>query len=951
MSKEFPYHKYYFDEKSQNTFIGRPQNLLPKWIYNKEYIKKNLSYLDIDFTPKSKPSTPDQTRSDTLRTDINIHSQTEMATARSDLSKRGRSQNSIDSVSVVESHLTLDSREGRTTYKQIKERVDETIFADDIREINRVIEEVEQWCGEEVDYVSKKREKYDESLPPTYLQKMDKVIETTRARRLQLIHDLMTAKKENIRKQEDEVDDLLNQQESENLTANEESMEQRIKRYHDSIDKDSPPDDPLDPTRMADVQQNIDTKLNSESQPPNQNGERNGETSLIQLSSGRNSRTSQGHNGDMDDLRDHLTPRTTTSPLYPMKFNFQTNQLEMDFPPVVTSQNEQRRESPPDGTHNEGEIQDKIMQAVHQKLEVIESKVVTVQDQLRRVQRIALASVHKIEALDKSIEDSQEERRLAERQADTAQSHIRHELSEINREVTTSRIKLEDVRRRQEENKDNTRQDITHTETMLAKQIQQIRTQITELMAPSKDKEEQKMAESRHDEEDEWRFLHENQGKHSPKENDTPTKPKEPDTFLRYGSTISDHDSSPDQSLIRRDSPVPITDPALAQSAAMQKIAEAMLALATNQTPRQTHGQLPKLNARDFNGKWEEAEDWLREFISVAQANNWSDQSKVRQAKHHLRGSAADWYAQEFRSGDNEIRADADEFLPTWSEFVEKFCKYYVPEETRIMAERTLHTCRKSNDETYMEYFARMMKLFNKADPHMPEVKKVFNLRNGITDNATLQSTTGMKTAEAFKEHFRTIDIYKVSRERQLPKEDWSTTQNHRSDSRPSSPSTDSGMSTDDNRKDDKATKTKCYSCGKRGHKTDRCPAPISREKQRQLAIQKEIKRTGQHYRAEPWLKSMTPSKSEHLMSANWPVEELQTDGEEDQPTDQETMATNSLQIFNLSMNELMATAKEELWTVIGETEDTPNVVQDSYIGETSPDQTTRNNDRELFVD
>ncbi len=170
------------------------------------------------------------------------------------------------------------------------------------------------------------------------------------------------------------------------------------------------------------------------------------------------------------------------------------------------------------------------------------------------------------------------------------------------------------------------------------------------------------------------------------------------------------------------------------ESTALEKMAEAMLAIANRQSDRPTHGQLPKLNARDFDGKWDEAEDWLREFISVAQANSWSNESKVRQAKHHLKGPAANWYAQEFMSGLNaDIRADADEALPSWPDFVKRFCENYVPEETRCMAENALHNCQKAYNETYMDYYARVMKLCNKADPLMTEMRKTFILRNGIS--------------------------------------------------------------------------------------------------------------------------------------------------------------------------------------------------------------------------
>ena len=991
----FPYYDYYFGQSAQVNYRGRPQNLLPNWLYDRNLTEESSKH------QVTHQTTPQPTDSPTERTSLvipNINLSTEMATYRPDDSRGDSRRNSIAAPSLPESRLTIDSRVDTLTYRDIKIKVEEALRSESVRRIQLLVSEIDEWLNNEIEYIKTKLENLTPEDLPYFSHRMNARIDRLKRQASDSIFELMKTKRNLELKAREDLLQLDDEDLEEGQFASlppVESPEQRWGRlYGAGLTSE---------TLVDKTQINVFVNQHTELSQPIQQPKTDEVHSLMRFNSGSNSMRSNGDrqsineqlNRSFDDQHIiHSSPvhsvtdveSTIRHPPQPHNVDQQitipTNDVlsvdpqNIGPPPITRDKNKENSiHDPTQQPHDNQQLSQSIAQLdlKFQRMSCFNEQLSQEMQQQRHFNGLLNQQINEMNRTIIAFKSNQE---LVNQSTDTALAHLKAETSEVKKEVTVAKVKLTDIRTRQEDHLNNTRAGESHLEQMMAFQTQKVTDYLTAMqgvlenielrlennarkdVSPAQStlgdpnikniqpqdptlipfsnyQELQKQSQSLR--EQVQKLANPSRSRKRTQPNPNQTSPKygrtSVDTLLKYGSDSEFGDESiagsdvsgatptSQSNKFRADSTAPYgvsTD----QGPVRDRVGEALLLLASQHTNRPTQGQLPKLNARDFNGKWEEGEDWLKEFISVAQANNWSDQSRVRQAKHHLKGPAHDWYAQEFLSGDTEIRANADEQIPLWEEFVERFCDYYVPKETRCMAESALYNCRKAYSETYMAYYSRVIKLCNKADPNMTEMRKTFIIKKGITDRNTSQLMAGMETCEEIKRHFQKMDIFNANFDSKP------TPTNKRGVSAAQSKirNVKTPVSTDKQQIDKIKTavttepsRIRCFNCGQTGHLKTQCPKPINKERQRQEMLRKEQLRTGQQFRNEPTVKAMAEDENENPDSDEWIDGEPSADeGQEEdvltietQPDESEPTVVNALQLYGVTAEETMTTAQK----------------------------------------
>ncbi|XP_077484441.1 uncharacterized protein LOC144094341 [Amblyomma americanum] len=132
--------------------------------------------------------------------------------------------------------------------------------------------------------------------------------------------------------------------------------------------------------------------------------------------------------------------------------------------------------------------------------------------------------------------------------------------------------------------------------------------------------------------------------------------------------------------------------------------------------------QNPRLPKPFHGSQLEDVEDWLLEFERVASFNQWDDAAKLRNVFFSLEDGARTWY---------ENREDA---LTSWHEFRRRLLETYTSTDRRERAERALQSRIQMPNETVSMCVEDMTRLFRRADPAMPEDKKVRHLMRGVKE-------------------------------------------------------------------------------------------------------------------------------------------------------------------------------------------------------------------------
>lgn len=124
-----------------------------------------------------------------------------------------------------------------------------------------------------------------------------------------------------------------------------------------------------------------------------------------------------------------------------------------------------------------------------------------------------------------------------------------------------------------------------------------------------------------------------------------------------------------------------------------------------------------------FHGElFEDVDDWLSEFEHVAAINYWDEAAKLRNVYACLKDGARTWFMN---------RSDV---LTSWREFQHRLLETYRSPDRRDRAERALHSRIQMPNETVTMYVEDMTQLFRRADPAMPEEKKLRYLMRGVKE-------------------------------------------------------------------------------------------------------------------------------------------------------------------------------------------------------------------------
>lgn len=124
-----------------------------------------------------------------------------------------------------------------------------------------------------------------------------------------------------------------------------------------------------------------------------------------------------------------------------------------------------------------------------------------------------------------------------------------------------------------------------------------------------------------------------------------------------------------------------------------------------------------------FHGDtYEDADDWLDQYERVARSNRWSPDEKVSNLYFSLQGSAKTWFHN--REGS----------FATWDEFSRRFLETFRNTDRRETAQRLLEARIQKPNEAVAMFAEDMARLFRRADPSMPESKKVSHLMRSVKE-------------------------------------------------------------------------------------------------------------------------------------------------------------------------------------------------------------------------
>lgn len=149
---------------------------------------------------------------------------------------------------------------------------------------------------------------------------------------------------------------------------------------------------------------------------------------------------------------------------------------------------------------------------------------------------------------------------------------------------------------------------------------------------------------------------------------------------------------------------------------------QAAMEVPTSSTPIYCTVQNP-LMPSPFHGElFEDVDDWLSEFERVAAINYWDDAAKLRNVYSCLKDGARTWFL------------NRDDVLTSWREFQHRLLETYRSPDRRERAERALQARIQMPNETVTMYVEDMTRLFKRADPAMPEEKKLRYLMRGVKE-------------------------------------------------------------------------------------------------------------------------------------------------------------------------------------------------------------------------
>lgn len=111
--------------------------------------------------------------------------------------------------------------------------------------------------------------------------------------------------------------------------------------------------------------------------------------------------------------------------------------------------------------------------------------------------------------------------------------------------------------------------------------------------------------------------------------------------------------------------------------------------------PRRSTPNVARLTPKTFSGELAEAIDWFKEFVSIAEHSAWDQITKVRVARHYLKGDALNWFVIKFKRGRDISQLTAED-LPTWDLFKTEFLKEYRPPRYTAQLESQLARVQKS---------------------------------------------------------------------------------------------------------------------------------------------------------------------------------------------------------------------------------------------------------------
>lgn len=118
----------------------------------------------------------------------------------------------------------------------------------------------------------------------------------------------------------------------------------------------------------------------------------------------------------------------------------------------------------------------------------------------------------------------------------------------------------------------------------------------------------------------------------------------------------------------------------------------------------------------------DDPEDWLEQFERVAAINKWNDEAKLQWVYFTLEESARTWFINH------------ESVLRTWEDFKGSLLRTFSSVARKERAERQLHSRFQLPNESVAVFVEEMKHLFGRADPEMPEEKKLGFLIRGVKE-------------------------------------------------------------------------------------------------------------------------------------------------------------------------------------------------------------------------
>lgn len=124
-----------------------------------------------------------------------------------------------------------------------------------------------------------------------------------------------------------------------------------------------------------------------------------------------------------------------------------------------------------------------------------------------------------------------------------------------------------------------------------------------------------------------------------------------------------------------------------------------------------------------FHGDaFEDVDDWIAHFERVASFNQWDDVAKRRNVCFALEDGALTWYENHEAS------------LATWNDIREQLQETFSSTDRRDQALRLLESRIQKPNESVVMFAEDLARLFRRADPAMPEPKKLRYLMHGVKE-------------------------------------------------------------------------------------------------------------------------------------------------------------------------------------------------------------------------